>query len=148
MKRITHLVFGGGITYSIIIYMYKPTFLHIIVILAYTLIPDTDLKYKHRRLLHNVFSAIFLSYLIYQSTILINKILPLEINAYSIALTAITAYTTHLLLDSLTKRGVDLFWPISKKSWGIKTIKSNSKTWNTILIIMGISILILTTLYK
>ena len=83
----------------------------------YSKLPDFDLKLGHRKLLHNVFAMFLLS-------------LPAFIFGYKSGMAALIAYSSHLLGDSLTKYGVYLFYPISKKRFRLAKFKSSSPLLN------------------
>ncbi len=79
-------------------------------------IPDLDLRFKHRKFLHNIFALsgftlivyAFLAYLAVNS-VLSSRIVLLGTYAF------LGGYGLHLLFDSLTKRGVFILYPLSEK---------------------------------
>lgn len=75
--------------------------------------PDWDiiLGIKHRTITHS-FLALCVSTLI---VILCN---------FNVGLVWGISYLTHLILDSFTKMGVPLFYPVKKKYYGFKLIKT------------------------
>jgi len=116
MNKRQHL-YGGllsGIVIVLMSYYYgKPLFsfidslIFIIVIPFMTLIPDIDTEIgKHRGAFHNVFFAILVAVLIY------------HIGSITILIAWFVAYTSHIILDLFTKRGIMLFYPLSKSSIG------------------------------
>ncbi len=145
MRKLTHILFGSGAAiYSLSLFT-QTTMAHIIVAILYSILPDSDLKYKHRRIMHNVFSLVFFTIGIYCVVAKI-KALGIQIpntSAGTIAFVGFIAYLTHILLDSITKRGVDLLWPITKRSFGPKLVSSNNKGLNIIFSIVGIMLIIL-----
>lgn len=78
-------------------------------------VPDWDLMVSgmHRGITHTLFFMI---------------ITTLFVGIFDIKVAFIygIAYLSHLILDSLTKKGVPLFWPISKKYYGLKLIRTGS----------------------
>ncbi len=116
---------------ALILYKYfdlSPYLFIVILVLAGTL-PDIDhsksfigrrffiiswianLFFGHRKLIHSLFFAIFLAFLV-----------KLFFNIYYIPF--FLGYLSHLFLDSLTKQGIRLFYPFKFKISGF--IKTNS----------------------
>ncbi len=143
MKKITHIIFGLGATLYFISLYFPITYLHVITTIAYTTLPDIDIRFKHRRILHNVFSLAIATGILYYSIsyLTINGVL--QADPISISIAGFTGYATHLFLDSLTKRGIDILWPLSHKSIGVKTIRYDNPFWNTVISLIGIIFLIL-----
>jgi len=109
MTRRTHIAVGIAATLPLISYM--PFYAFIGCIGA--TFPDIDIKLdlKHRTLTHSLIMLL-------NSTLLL-----LFLDKY-IALVFFINFTTHLILDSLTKMGVPLFYPFSKKYYGFKLVKT------------------------
>lgn len=95
MREITHATVG--------LLVAKALGLNPWYVLAGALIPDLDYVAGHRELLHNVFVVGLL----------------LWMNP-AVGIGAVT----HILLDMVTKHGVALFWPISRKTYGLKLFKT------------------------
>ena len=121
----THLAFSFLISLFLCPYFITPPLISIIIICFSSLLPDIDhprsiitkknplnflTKYifKHRGILHSLFMPILL-YLIFS---LINK---------EMATLMFVGYTSHLFIDSFTKRGIKPLYPIS-------TLKINGNT--------------------
>jgi len=142
LKKTTHLIFGAGIT----IYLIDPSigdfFPILLVAIISSNIPDIDLKFKHRRLLHNVFAPVVISIII--NYFLTNYDFPVISQLKNkIIASFLVGYYSHLFLDSLTYRGIDLFWPLQKKSYGIKSTRFDNIVWNFIVSFIGILFLVL-----
>jgi inner membrane protein len=146
MKKITHLIFGFGLTYYVISLITIPTLLHAMVAVAFTILPDLDLHDKHRRALHNIFAAIIFSFTVSIPLTIMGSNNIQNMNPMYMFLTAITAYTSHLFLDSLTLRGIDILWPVSKRIVGLRTVSSNSREWNLALSLIGVIFMIISIL--
>ncbi len=91
--------------------------------------PDFDLRFRHRKLLHNIFVMILTSLIVYVS------IRYVVIEYYGvigegvilrITLGFLGGYLLHLLLDSLTKMGVYILYPLSRWRLRIPLFRSNS----------------------
>ncbi len=79
-------------------------------------IPDLDLRFKHRKFLHNLFAITGFTLIIYGllEYFSINNILPPKVVVTS-TYAFFSGYGLHLLFDSLTKRGVFILYPLSEK---------------------------------
>lgn len=79
-------------------------------------LPDYDLKLKikHRTITHCILFYIVIGALLYR------------VNFETFIFFSI-GYLSHLLLDSLTKHGIPLFYPFSKKTYGLKLFKTGEK---------------------
>ncbi len=113
----THIAFALLISLYFFHYFTTPPILSILIILFASLIPDLDTinskiskinplrkltKYifKHRGMLHSLFTPILIYLIIY----IIHK---------EIALLIAIGYTSHLFLDSFTKQGIKPFYPLT-----------------------------------
>ena len=94
-------------------------------------VPDLDLKFKHRKLLHNLFSLALFSTLVY-----------LVVGKGWAALDFSVGYFSHLILDSITVKGVWLFWPLYNKSFGLRLTRSDNLAANALFSFLGILLLI------
>jgi inner membrane protein len=89
----------------------------IIMAIAYSTIPDYDVRHKHRKLLHNIIAMFLLT----SPALFFGEL------AY---LGALVGYGSHLLGDMLTVRGVALFYPFSSKHFRLAKFKSSSHSLN------------------
>lgn len=76
-----------------------PAFTMASVAAVYSLLPDLDLRFKHRFMLHNLFAMV---------------ILTLPLARMAAGQHAVIGYASHLLLDSVTRTGVCWDYPIGK----------------------------------
>lgn len=120
----THLAFSFALYYlAISNHLIKNNITFLIGIIAGTLIVDIDspkskigrififkpaqfLFVKHRGAIHSIFFAFVFSFLLY----------PLS---NQLGASFFVGYVSHLFLDSLTKRGIMLAWPITTKRFGL-----------------------------
>lgn len=127
MKRTIHAYMGIALGFLIASNNYY--------ILPYTILfgwlggwfPDLDLKYKHRKGLHNLIATMVFtsfiyvaSYILYSEFVLLTKEAPLYI---SLAFTG--GYILHLFFDSLTPRGIYILYPLSNKRLRIASFRSD-----------------------
>ncbi len=144
MQRITHILFSLLIT--LIIFGFNPKLL--LIALLTSMIPDLDYHFEklrketpmlkvvfrknvHRKILHNIWAMSVTSsiiFLFFQST--------------SILAVSLLGYASHLLLDSLTPRGVTLLWPIKKMR-----IKGRVKTGSIVEKLIAASLMIVIMFY-
>ena len=134
LRRETHLLFGVGTTLFFFRFLQESLAELIFIALLGSLIPDLDVRRKHRVLLHNVFSVF--------AFILITVFLFVYMgytytSAFAFALAGAYAYSTHLLLDSFTNRGIRLLWPISNKWYGLRSANYDDPLMNTTFSIIG-----------
>ncbi len=102
-------------------------------------VPDIDLRFKHRKTLHNIFSLLISCILIYLvlKLFLNQYFLSDLINARFIILSFDGGWLLHILLDSLTVRGVYIFYPLSNIRLRIPLFKSDSTIGNTLSLFLG-----------
>lgn len=88
----------------------------------------------HRNITHSITSVIILYYLLtfteMPSTIIIH---------------AVAGYSSHLIGDFLTKQGIPLFYPFSKKRYGLRIMSTGSKMGNFVELL--IIVLVFITIY-
>lgn len=105
-----------------------------------SLIPDADLRYRHRTALHNIFSLVaiplatgYILYLLGASL----EIVRLVVSGLSIG------YLTHIIGDIVTYRGVALLYPLSRKRYSLGIGSTEDLHVNMIGYLVGLSSLIL-----
>lgn len=136
VEKTTHIIFAFGLSINILWY---DNFLSIIVASFFgTILPDWDLKVRHRKILHNVFVPIF-SFLM---LILILKYFFNVNNFLSISFAYLTGYLSHLFLDLLTG-GVALLYPIKTRIFTILKTKYNNFFLNFSFTFFGIILIYL-----
>jgi len=107
-------------------------------------VPDIDLRFKHRKTLHNIFSLIALTMIVYSALLYAAKYAYLDpVNAYRFSLAFASGMALHILLDSTTKRGVYILFPFSNRRLRIPIFKSNSVWANGFGISIGLFFLYL-----
>jgi len=123
----THALFGVGLA-LLLVGKHDPLWTTVFAY-AGSVMPDLDLRFKHRKLLHNVFSTILL-------TSVTAALWPSHVLAFLIG------YLSHLALDIVTVGGVWLLWPLSKRSFKLGLCKSSSRLANTIFSVLGLAFII------
>ena len=110
MLKKTHLAMGIATT---ITFITKDNMLIAPIALVGSIAPDWDiyLGMKHRTITHSLIALVGSSYLLY------------TLNEQLGVLWGIN-YLSHIVLDSLTKRGVPLLYPFKKSYQGIKLFKT------------------------
>ena len=110
MKKITHEIFGVGATLFILMPPMNVVGYVIFSSVIGSVFPDIDFKFKHRILLHNIFSLTLTSTILYY---LLGNFFRLEKYAILFSASFAIGYFSHILLDMLTKAGVAIVWPLS-----------------------------------
>lgn len=132
MNRVTHVVFATGFSTAMLWGLSAPPgtlFIVAPVATIASLIPDIDLHKAHRSLLHNIPVAVFLTLLVYAAAL---NSFP-QIFAELIALGFLLGYTSHILLDMFTVRGVALLYPFSRRFYRLARLRSNDPLANKLL---------------
>lgn len=139
VEKTTHIIFVFGLSINILWYDNLLDFLSIIVASFFgTILPDWDLKVRHRKILHNIFVPIF-SFLM---LILILKYFFNVNNFLSISFAYLIGYLSHLFLDLLTG-GVALLYPIKTRTFTILKTKYNNFFLNFSFTFFGIILIYL-----
>uniref|UniRef100_A0A7J3ZLB3 Metal-dependent hydrolase n=1 Tax=Fervidicoccus fontis TaxID=683846 RepID=A0A7J3ZLB3_9CREN len=144
MKRGTHIIFGVGATLSLFNPPADLVPLVLVPALIASVLPDLDLRFKHRSALHNLFAMSLLTVLFYKtisSSLLSSLVVESTIKVATLAFPF--AYSTHLILDSFTKQGVALLWPLSQRRFGLSATRHDDPILNAILSLTGIMLLTL-----
>ncbi|UXD22505.1 hypothetical protein IPA_05605 [Ignicoccus pacificus DSM 13166] len=114
MRGDTHVAFAFALSFLI----FFPTCVTCIMMaVLYSIVPDYDIKYKHRKLFHNVFAMLLLT-------------LPALLFGPQVYLGAILGYASHLLSDIVTVRGVALLYPLSERYFRVAKLRSSSPLAN------------------
>lgn len=132
MDRTTHVVFATGFSTAMLWGLDAPPgalFIVIPVAITASLIPDIDLHKAHRSLLHNIPVAVSLTLLAYAVAL---TSLP-QVLAELVALGFLLGYTSHILLDMFTVRGVALLYPFSRRFYRLARLRSNDPLANKLL---------------
>lgn len=135
LKRLTHTIFAFALfSYTDMLFKNEVIFYAVITVLS-SIIPDLDLRFKHRKLLHNIFAPLLFS-------ALLNLLLVfLGIYPYYFILALLVGWMSHIVLDMLTKRGVYIFYPILDHGISLKICNSNSLFWNSFIIVISLMII-------
>lgn len=103
-------------------------------------LPDIDLMYKHRKSLHNIFILSIISTMLFYGLYHYASIIPF-VEPRRLVLSFTGGWFLHLLFDSLTKRGVYIFWPLSNARLRIPIFRSDSFLGNFIAVLFGLFLL-------
>jgi inner membrane protein len=138
LYRITHVIIGFGYGLLLGNDLSSSIFYGLISSLS-SYIPDLDLKYKHRKTLHNIFILTILSLLLYIGLVFLNRNYHLlsDYIVLRIVLAFGGGWFLHLVVDSFTKRGVYWFYPLSNIRIGIPLFRSNSLIGNVFFIMFS-----------
>lgn len=138
MRRSTHIIFGVAIAYWIL--RGDPLILSIGLFASAvgSVLPDVDLKFKHRKSLHNLLSIAATAIVVYFA-------LPVELFRNTVVLGLTLGWMSHLLLDLITKKGVALFYPISGYFFKLGLCRSDSIACNTLIYAISFALLALKT---
>jgi len=105
-----------------------------------SLFPDLDVRLKHRVLLHNIFSM--LVFLLTTATLLV-YLGHTYSTTLELSLAGAYSYSTHLLLDSFTSKGVRLMWPVSSKWFGARSARYDNLLMNITFSMIGALLILL-----
>lgn len=136
MKRITHVLFATALVSISGLWKTNMFVFYTIVAMFSSIIPDMDLKYMHRKLLHNLFAPVLLAISVYY------LLSWLGINACHLALSLILGWLSHVLLDTITIKGVYLFYPLVDTKIALKICRSDSLPCNLFLSIASLIVII------
>ncbi|MEM5804856.1 MAG: metal-dependent hydrolase [Candidatus Aenigmatarchaeota archaeon] len=103
MLKRTHLLFGALLFLALNVRLGYPMLMMAFSLIG-AMVPDLDLKFMHRKLLHN-FWALGLAIIGGFASGLMNN---------QIATSFAIGFASHLLADSLTHTGIMPFWPLPK----------------------------------
>jgi inner membrane protein len=136
--RVTHVVIGFGYGLLLGDDLVSSIFYGLISGFS-SYIPDLDLRYKHRKTLHNIFVLTIISLLLYTGLIFLNKDYHLMNNymVFRIVLAFSGGWFLHLVVDSFTKMGVYWFYPLSNIRVRIPLFRSNSLIGNVFFIMLS-----------
>ena len=139
MRKVAHEVFAAG---TAILFL-NPSIAHAPMVLlgAITggIFPDIDVKLKHRKLMHNIFSLLITSFaLFYIMRFILSPLNMLEIFIQAFLI----GYFTHILLDLFTVRGVAILWPILARSFRFSERKYDDPLLNALFIVLGLMAMI------
>ncbi|WP_422763453.1 metal-dependent hydrolase [Peptostreptococcus equinus] len=121
---------------SISIYLISKNLPISLLVLVFSLLP----LFSHRTLSHSLFIVILL--------FLALKYVEITFSIYGLSIMATSAYISHLICDSMTKMGIPLFFPISKKNYNISKLRVGTFLCNSVenIIIFILILIVLLTL--
>jgi len=116
LRRYAHLIMGVGLSLYMLSSYVRVSELPMIVISGGvgSIFPDLDVRYKHRKALHNIFSLIISSIIVLILAEMINASMFITAG-YSIG------YVSHLAGDMLTRRGIAILYPFRTRFYRIPT---------------------------
>jgi inner membrane protein len=103
MLKRTHLLFGALLFLALNVRLGYPM-LMVVFSLIGSMVPDLDIRFMHRKLMHNLWVLALMLIGGFASGLMNNQIAA----SFSIG------FISHLLSDSLTRTGIMPFWPIQK----------------------------------
>jgi len=133
LKRKAHLILGIGAVLAILRPSVDDMIAYIILAALGSLIPDLDLKYKHRKTLHNIFIPPIITLGL---TLALSKALTL--NPIYIYLAIIIAWLSHIIGDLFTVGGVAMLWPLKSKRIRLLKLRYDHPIVSTIGLALGI----------
>ncbi len=148
MKQDTHLLVGIGASFFILNPMKD---LDILVVflgsIIGSLLPDLDLRVKHRALLHNLPVIILVSLL----AMLLEMCLAPRSNTVFISMykyftiSIILSWILHIVVDMVNPSGVSIIWPLKRTRFKLfrQGVKHDSMLGNISLKIIGMTLLFL-----
>jgi len=135
MKK-THLV-AGIFLWALFSYLTKSLdVLFLAAAVLASIAPDLDLRIKHRALLHNIF---VLAVVAAGSWFL---------QGLYFAIIVSSAYFSHILLDSLTKAGVAVLFPLSSKRYGLRLVRNGGLADKSLCVLLTLSSVVLLLQYS
>lgn len=112
MTRKTHVAIGMAVIVPLVLSFGINSITALLGLIGATA-PDLDIKYRlgHRTITHSIIAIIV--------TTAIASIL-----GEDFALVWCACYSSHIVADSFTKNGVPVFYPLSKRTFGLKLIRT------------------------
>jgi len=78
-------------------------------------VPDLDLRYKHRKILHNIIIPFILFIIFYSLSMMISRVSQHHVVIAKAGYALLIGWLLHVFGDSLTSRGVYILWPFNKQ---------------------------------
>ena len=147
MKRDTHLLVGVGVSFFILNPLKS---LDIIIVflgsIIGSLLPDLDLKIRHRVLLHNLpIIVLVIVLVVLLETVLTPRSSIIFLDMYKYFTTSIViSWILHIITDMVNPSGVSILWPLAKSRFKLcrKCIRHDSILGNAILKALGLMLLL------
>lgn len=134
-QRITHIIFALALSYYV---FGNVKFWPDILLLEFSssigaMLPDLDIKFGHRTLLHNIFVPLFT---FISLTFTLKQFFGTP-NFFIISVSYLIGFLSHILLDLFTG-GVSLFYPIACKRFTLFKIKYDNPIFNFTIIFLAL----------
>jgi inner membrane protein len=134
-QRITHIIFALALSYYV---FGNVKFWPDILLLEFSssigaMLPDLDIKFGHRTLLHNIFVPLFT---FISLTFTLKQFFGTP-NSFIISVSYLIGFLSHILLDLFTG-GVSLFYPIACKRFTLFKIKYDNPIFNFMIIFLAL----------
>jgi inner membrane protein len=134
-QRITHIIFALALSYY---FFGNVKFWLDILLVEFSssigaMLPDLDIKFGHRTLLHNIFVPLFT----FISLTFVLKQFFGTPNSFIISVSYLIGFLSHILLDLFTG-GVSLFYPIACKRFTLFKIKYDNPIFNFTIIFLAL----------
>jgi len=122
LKRYAHAVFGIGFAVFTLSPLLRASELPLIVLSGGmgSLFPDLDVRFRHRKALHNVFSLAATSLAVLAAASLLGL-------GVAIAASYTLGYISHILGDMLTRRGVAILYPLRGRFYRFPIVLGRSE---------------------
>lgn len=104
-----------------------------------SILPDFDLRIKHRMIMHNLLTLLTASTIIYM---LLYMTRILSSYALFVSVSFALAFSSHILLDMFTKAGVAILYPFSNKRFRVLKLKSSSPLANALFTTIGLILMV------
>ena len=140
MERRTHIVFAAGAAAALARLLGLGPWGMVLLVSCAAVgaqVPDLDVGYRHRMLLHNLFAALPLA-LLYPLLLALG--VP-RAAAVAVAAGLLVGYASHLLLDAVTVAGVALLYPFSRRRLRLARLRSGSRLANMFFSVVGLLLL-------
>jgi len=106
--------------------------------LAGSVLPDADLRMRHRALLHNVAALSLLAAAVYAAFAWLGSRYAALLAAAGLAI----GLASHVFLDAFTVRGVALLYPFSRRYYRLARLRSSSRAANAFFATLGAAVLV------
>jgi inner membrane protein len=155
LLRQAHLLFAAAVGFILIRTLRIELNINSIIIALLTMIggiiPDIDILFGHRKLLHNVFASSLFALMAYMVTsFLVHETGLLIISPLYSSLAIMLGMLSHIFLDMLTVRGVAVLYPLTTSRVRILRLRARDPYANRIIEILSATIIayiILSTKY-
>ncbi len=155
MLRRAHLLFAAAVGLILVRMLNIGLNISLVITVLLTMIggiiPDIDVLFGHRKLLHNVFATSLFALMMYIVTILlVRKTGLLIISPFYSSLAIMLGMLSHIFLDMLTVRGVALLYPLTTFRVRILRLRARDPYANKVIELLSATIIayiILSTKY-